>query len=66
MRTKEEIIGDVKAVVQEISSLADEMGDCGGLQGAAVMSTHPEFVKRLQALEEEAKAAGLTEADFKP
>lgn len=58
MRTQAQILADVKAIGKQISELADQMGDCGGMQGAAVMYHHPEFRKQLEALEAEWKANG--------
>lgn len=58
MRTKDEIMADAKVVAKEISDLADTMGDCGGLQGAAVLYHHPELKKRLDDLSTEWIKAG--------
>lgn len=58
MRTKEEILTDVKAVAKQVSDLADTMGDCGGIQGLAVLTQRPELKKRLDDLQTEWLAAG--------
>lgn len=46
--------------------LADSMGDCGGVQGMAVLAQRPDLRKRLDDLAEEAHRLGITPEELKP
>lgn len=65
MRDKAIIIAELKAAIAEWSNKADEMADCGGIQGAAVLEQNPKLAKKLQKLGEEAEKAGITKEDLK-
>lgn len=65
MRDKATVIAELKAAVKEWSAKADEVGDCGGLQGWAVLNANPELHKRLQRLSKEAETLGITPDDLK-
>lgn len=59
MRDKSTVIAELKALVKQLSDMADAMPDCGGLQGAAVLHAHPELKQRLIELGKEAEAMGV-------
>lgn len=64
MRDKETVIKELKAAAKDLSRLADELPDCGGIQAAAVMAANPELVERFKALGREAEALGVTREDL--
>lgn len=58
MRTKAEILADVRCLAKTINDIADTMGDCGGIQNAAVLASRPDLKTRLDGLAAEFKKAG--------
>lgn len=62
---REQVIAQIKAIVKLISDTADTMGDCGGMQGAAVMGAFPDITNLLKQLGKEAEKLGVTAEELK-
>lgn len=62
-RTREAVLAELKAVVAEIGKLVDDMPDCGGLQGAAVLYHRKDLHKKLKKLSKEAEKLGIKPED---
>jgi hypothetical protein len=63
-RDRELVKRELLAVVKEIAERADKMGDCGGLQGFAVLAGNPTLNRRMERLAKEAEGLGITAGEL--